>query len=160
MQSTGTFSPAHESAASLASSPSWRVTVSDWHTANRISHTLGGHAQRADTPDREHWELTTKSASLAILVGGLPDSDISFRIASLQELGFFRLFSKSQTLTQTLIREVREFPTATLRILSIEPVLFTTRNGITVTYLRPVFTPTDYGPTHQTEHLRSLEGQQ
>lgn len=87
--------------------------------------------------------METESARLRVALECNTESDIRFRLANYQELGLFQLTSKSQMLMSTLTKEVQAFSAAILHELSIEPIEFTTRNGVIVTYLRPVLLPSD-----------------
>lgn len=139
----GFFHPAHEFEDHHSSHPAWRVTSNDWHIANRVSRLLGGKAQQHPSANGFHWTVETESARLRVALECNTESDIRFRLANYQELGLFQLTSKSQMLMSTLTKEVQAFSAAILHELSIEPIEFTTRNGVIVTYLRPVLLPSD-----------------
>lgn len=98
---------------------------------------LGGCPR--SSPDGRDWEIVTTSIALRVVLEQPNASNICFRMADCRELGVFRLYSSSQMLTDALMGEVLKFPPEGTYTLTMKPVEFKTRNGIMVTYIRPIF---------------------
>ncbi|GAA2657657.1 hypothetical protein GCM10010400_14060 [Streptomyces aculeolatus] len=118
----------------------WRVATHYPHVARAMSRMVGAPMDGLSPAADGYWELVTVSSSVRIVFETADNTSVAFRVASVHDLGVF-LFDSGCWDLEEIVGGTTELCTraagTTLCELSLQPVLFTTRTGRTVLYIKP-----------------------
>ena len=138
--------------------PGWAVTTNLGNVAEAVARLLGGASEGCETHDGEGSEVLTETCGVRVVLDDSaaisahmtavkagqppqPTTRVGFRLAESPGLGYFRLDSASWDFAEGVSRNLAsltEINGKALCELLLEMVEFTTRDGLSMSYRRPI----------------------